>query len=397
MRVGVVGCGIGGMASAAILAQDGAEVTVFERFSAPAPVGAGLLLQPSGLSTLARMDLIDHVISRGGPVFRVHGRTADGDTVLDLRYGEWRPEAFGLGIHRATLFDALLLGMERADVELVCSCEITAIDQPANPTLIAGDGRRFGPFDLVILADGQSSALRTRLFPEAKAALYPWGAVWTTRPDPEGRWRGGLAQTYRAGREMMGVLPIGEAPGTTGGRDNVAVFWSLRNEQITDWRKAGLNAWRDKARALWPEAADLLDGVAHLEEMTHAVYRNVRARRWVHERVVMLGDAAHGTSPQLGQGANLALSDAAVLGDALDDCSSPDAALALWQEMRRPYVTWTQAMSALLTPAFQSDGWFAPGLRDLALGPLSRAPIAGKLMLNTLVGAARLPSLALPR
>lgn len=394
MRVGVVGCGVAGMASAAMLAENGADVTVFERFSAPAPVGAGLLLQPTGLSVLARMELIDHVISRGGPVFRLHGRNAEGETVLDLRYADWRADAFGLGIHRATLFDALLLGMERSEAELVCEAEIVAVDQPANPTLIAGDGRRFGPFDLVILADGQSSALRARLFPEAKADLYPWGALWTTRPDPLGRWRGGLSQVYRRGREMMGVLPVGDAPGLGApGTEHVAVFWSLRNDQITDWRRAGLASWLDKVRALWPEAGELVETIQQPDELSHAVYRHVRAPHWVHERVVMLGDAAHGTSPQLGQGANLALTDAAVLADALEDYKGVDDALAAWRELRKPYVSWTQTMSAVLTPAFQSDGWFAPGLRDLALGTLSRAPIAGKLMLDTLVGAAHMPRL----
>ena len=77
MRIGIVGCGIGGMAAAIALAREGHGVTLFERFDAPAPVGAGLLLQPSGLQALGALGLRDEVEARGAR------RLADAGFVVD--------------------------------------------------------------------------------------------------------------------------------------------------------------------------------------------------------------------------------------------------------------------------------------------------------------------------
>ena len=96
-RIGIVGCGIGGMGAAVALARDGHEVQVFERFAQPHPVGAGLLLQPSGLKALGALGLRDAVEAKGARVTALHGRTARGRTVLDLHYQHWRAGAYGLG------------------------------------------------------------------------------------------------------------------------------------------------------------------------------------------------------------------------------------------------------------------------------------------------------------
>ena len=69
MAVGVVGCGVAGQAASILLADAGHEVTIFERFAEPRPIGAGLLLQPTGLAVLRALGLADEAVaSLGGPV-----------------------------------------------------------------------------------------------------------------------------------------------------------------------------------------------------------------------------------------------------------------------------------------------------------------------------------------
>jgi 2-polyprenyl-6-methoxyphenol hydroxylase-like FAD-dependent oxidoreductase len=86
LRIGIIGCGIAGQAAAIALARDGHDVTVFERFAEAKPVGAGLLLQPSGQLALERLGILDRVKQWGAPVKRLYGRTTGGRTIMDLRY-----------------------------------------------------------------------------------------------------------------------------------------------------------------------------------------------------------------------------------------------------------------------------------------------------------------------
>ncbi len=103
VRIGIIGCGIAGQAAAIGLARDGHDVTVVERFAAARPVGAGLLLQPSGLQVLERLGARDEAERWGAPIQELDGGTPRGRRVLDLNYGALH----GLGIHRAALFNLL--------------------------------------------------------------------------------------------------------------------------------------------------------------------------------------------------------------------------------------------------------------------------------------------------
>ena len=160
---------------------------------------------------------------------------------------------------------------------------------------------RHGPFDLVIAADGTNSALRGRLMPGARAPLYPWGCFWATVPDLAGIGAGGvLRQRVRGTTIMMGLLPVGQG--------QVTLFWSLPLKALGTEpadRPCGLAQGRHGGVA---EAA-IVERAAE-SEITRASYRHVNLPRWNAGPVLFIGDAAHGTSPQLGQGANLGLVDA---------------------------------------------------------------------------------------
>lgn len=100
LNVGVVGAGIGGLTAAALLADRGDRVTIFDRFDAPAPVGSGLVVQPTGRAVLAMVGALDRALSLGCLIGRMHG-TDTGRPVLDVSYGA--AEDHGLAIHRAAL------------------------------------------------------------------------------------------------------------------------------------------------------------------------------------------------------------------------------------------------------------------------------------------------------
>ena len=107
MRIAIIGYGTGGQAAAVALSRDGHRVDVFEQAPAPGPVGAGFLLQPTGLSALWRMGLLDDVLAHGAPITRLHGTSHHGRTVMDMGYRDLDARLFGVGVQRGALFALL--------------------------------------------------------------------------------------------------------------------------------------------------------------------------------------------------------------------------------------------------------------------------------------------------
>lgn len=383
-RVAVIGAGIGGLAAAALLARDGHRVTVVERFATPRPLGSGLVVQPVGLAVLEALDLGDAARALGAPIGRMLGHAA-GRVALDVAY---RPAAPGLAMHRAALFHLLWQAAQAAGVAMLTGA--AALGAP-----LAGQGRRVvlegghdaGAFDLVVDAAGAGSALSP-----LRARPLPFGAVWGHVPWPDASPLPAdrLSQRYDGARRMAGVLPIGRLPGDA--TPLAAVFWSLPRPALDLWPQADLTAWQAEVAAFWPDMAPFLAALRDSAQMTPARYSHGTLRRPWAAALVHIGDAAHRASPQLGQGANMALLDAAALHRALRG-QDLGQALADYARMRRWHVRAYQAMSAAFTPMYQSHSHALPVLRDRLLAPLSRLPVL-RQTLTALVSGDLLPPLA---
>ena len=370
--IAIAGAGIGGLAAACLLADEGHKITLFDRFAEPRPIGSGLVLQPVGLAVLASIGLDDKARSLGQPLSRLYGENATGRPVLDVRYA---PDQ-GLGIHRAALHALLWQAAESRAIALHLGAEVSGRD---GQRLIVG-GRKTAPHDLIVDAMGT----RSPLSPLVSRPL-PFGALWTTLdwPDATGLPRDELRQRYRAASRMIGILPLGRLANDP--RPKAALFWSLHaNAEPGDWLA--------EARRLWPAAAPFLAQIGDPAQMTFARYSHGTLRRPRAEGMVHIGDSAHRASPQLGQGANMALLDAQALALALRLADGQDP-LALFAQSRRGHVLAYQTISALFTPQYQSDSRLLPILRDRLLFPLSQCrPLSG--FLTSLVSGRLLPPLA---
>lgn len=363
LRVGIAGGGIAGLASALVLARAGHEVTLFERFEQPQPVGSGLMIQPTGLAVLRELGLAERVIADGARIDRLHGRVGN-RVVLDVGYaalGGASP-AFGIGIHRASLFAALFDAVGEAGLEIQTGRAVHGSRADTEyRALLFEDGSQSGPFDLIIDALGTRSPLAP-----ATGRELPYGALWANLDWPSGGGFSGsmLEQRYRRASVMAGVLPIG--------RSQAAFFWSLRADRLPAWHEAGLDAWKRDVLDLWPACAPLLDQIASPAQLSFARYAHRTLPSPAKPRMLHLGDAWHSASPQLGQGANMALLDAWALGLGLKGATSVAEGLKHTVGLRHRHVRIYQALTALFTPVYQSDSRIIPWLRDRLVGPLSR-------------------------
>jgi len=387
LSVGIAGAGPAGLSAALFLARDGHRVTLFERFDAPHPVGSGLMLQPTGLAVLAGLGLAERIMGLGRRIERLFGRVAPSNRIiLDVNYRRLGSGRFCLAVHRAALFDPLFAAVQHEPVPIATGETVTAIDRlgDGRPVLITSTGARHGPFDLVVDALGARSPLGS-CFGGGARRDFDYGALWATLPWPARKFsEDALEQRYRKANVMAGVLPIGRRPHD--GAEAAAFFWSIKPSDYERWRARGLDAWKADVRSLWPETSPLLDSIADADQLTLARYAHHTLARPAAERLVAIGDAAHATSPQLGQGANMALLDARALTLALREADDVADALAAYVRMRRWHIRLYQYLSALFTPFYQSDSRVLPVLRDWMLAPATRLPLARTLVAATIAG-----------
>jgi 2-polyprenyl-6-methoxyphenol hydroxylase-like FAD-dependent oxidoreductase len=362
-RIAVVGFGVAGGATAALLARPGHEVTLFERASSVGPVGAGVLLQPSGQHVLDRLGILEQVAARGERIDELVAWTRRGRQLMRLRYADLDAGLHGLGVHRGDLFAALEALVRGAGVDVRLGSEVK---EPP------------GGFDVVVAADGSRSLLRERAGLTRLCHEYAYGALWAIARSTAVRGR--LHQRVHGTRRLIGLLPLGD------GRCNV--FWSLRTDEHAALVARGFEAWRREAVELCPEAAEALASLAGFEDTSFTTYRHVVVRSVHKDRLVLAGDAAHAMSPHLGQGVNLALVDAWILARALGLESRPEDAFRRYAAERRAQIRYYAWLTLLLTPFFQSGGFVKAAGRDLALPAMVRARPLRRRMLFALSGLA---------
>ncbi|MDZ3832084.1 MAG: NAD(P)/FAD-dependent oxidoreductase [Sphingopyxis sp.] len=368
LDIAVAGCGPCGLATALLLRRAGHRVTLFERFEAARPIGSGLMLQPTGMAVLARLGLLDAVLAAGARIDRLFGKEGD-RVVLDVHYAALRGRAaFGVGIHRATLFSILHVAVLSEDVAVETDHLLTGSRLVGQRRALCFEGRPDSrPFDLVVDALGS----RTPLAPPTGRELA-YGALWASLdwPDAGPFDSHVLEQRYSRASMMVGVLPIGKLPQSD--RAKAAFFWSLRADRLDHWRRGGIDAWKGQVAALWPSCAPMLSQIESPDQLTFARYAHRTLAAPAEPALIHIGDAWHSASPQLGQGANMALLDAWALCVGLAEGVSVADGIARAIALRRRHVRVYQWLTALFTPVYQSDSRLLPMIRNRLVGPLSR-------------------------
>ena len=337
----VAGGGIGGLAAALALAREGATVVVLEKAPALGEIGAGLSLWSNAVIALRRLGVEAAALAAGSVIRRSRTVLAGGKPVAEFDFAALgiRAGAPSICIHRAALQRILADAVRANDPDALRTgreCVDFADDAGGVDARFAdGSGERGG---FLVGADGIHSAIRERLFGHEQlrfAGYLAWRGIARGRGNllPPGEplvvmGRGAHAGCFHCGEgDIYWFLARNAAPGTQPGpRGNRAEVLDV----VADWRVP----FRNFVEAT-PEAAILRNDV---------VDRPPR-QVWGVGHVTMVGDAIHGTTPNLGQGACQALEDAVVLADALRRAASVEAGLRDYEARRRERANFVIAQS----------------------------------------------------
>jgi salicylate hydroxylase len=380
LDIAVCGAGPAGLAAALALSRAGHNISIFDQYDKPKPIGSGLILQPTGLAVLDWLGLGTRMRNLGSRIDRLYGK-AGNRVVLDVRY-EALGALRGLAVHRAGLFNVLHDALTAQGLKVTSGSKINKIDKNY---LILDQAVKIGPFDLVVDALGSRSPLIAHASgPDYRRAM-PYGAVWASLPWPGAPFDDhALEQRYHKASSMSGVLPIGKQHEQ--GENQTAFFWSLKTSDYAGWKLGGLQIWKDKVESLWPETEKLMQSITSADQLTMASYDHHTLSVPYGLNIVYIGDSAHSTSPQLGQGANMALLDVMALCQAVEAHDNLPSAFAAYAKARRRHVKIYQALSLVFTPFYQSDSVALPFMRDYLVSSASRLPQVQRLLASIVAG-----------
>jgi len=377
----VVGGGIGGLSLARELSRTGLPAVVLERASKLTTVGAGIIMNPNAMAVLEANGLAECARARSSPylareTFDQRGRRL---AVRDYRplYADGRL-ATGALCHRAHLHECLYDGLPAGVVHL--DTRIVGLDEGTDGVRIETESGQTFAGDVLIGADGIHSAVRTRFFGHSEPAYLGYRSH---RFVVENRDRLEHFTEFLGHGKRVGLVPIG------GGQLYV---WTTFNSPRES--RAWALEHKHALRALFAEFTDsrvrtALGGLESIDAVVCTDIEEVHQAAWTRGRVALLGDAAHALTPNMGQGAGMAMEDAAVLAEELSRAARGEtdvpSALASYVTRRRPRVETIVRLSREIGEEGQLTGALACWLRNRRLSREGRSPERTRAALERLL------------
>lgn len=306
----IIGGGTGGMCSAITLGRLGAKVDLVDIAEDWRPLGAGITITGATLRALKDIGVYDEIVEQGYVGEGIRVCSVEGEFIREIPTPI--PAEAGVagcgGITRPALHNILSRHVLEVGADVRLGVSVERLEQDADGVDITFSDGSTGRYDLVIGADGVSSRTREQIFPGAPKAEYTGQSVWRIFiPRPEGVDQ---RHFFLGGKNKVGFTPVSDT--------EMYMFINQRTERV----------WREPA-TLPAEMRTLLEGYGGIAgqirdaitDDTEVNFRPLEAfvlpAPWHVGRVVLVGDAAHPTTPQLASGAGMAVEDAIVVAEEL--------------------------------------------------------------------------------
>jgi 2-polyprenyl-6-methoxyphenol hydroxylase-like FAD-dependent oxidoreductase len=349
-RILIIGGGLAGLTSAVALQRLGFEPELIERAPSWRALGMGIVIQPNAMRLLWDLGVGSDVEKAGvvvGP-FRYLSRAGALLSEIDLSEF-WRGVGSGVTVERGALQNALLYGVDRARCRLGVS--VASLHQWNGVVSVGFSDGASADYDLVIGADGVGSTVRALAIGKV-APKYRGQSAWRALA-PIRRDRAAEIQFWLGDGCFFTTYPVGSE--RTYGCAYIAEP-NPRHEPI----EGRLARFHERLAAFGDSFRPFLDNLEHDDQIHCSAVESLELPQWRNGRVLLIGDAAHASSPMMGQGGCMAIEDAAVLAQLLASSPTIDAALDAYSPRRRPRVAWVQAQSdalgrTMLAPAVMRD------------------------------------------
>ena len=324
----IVGGGLSGLSAALSLARHGVFVQVIDNARTWPVTGAGLTLGAATLRALQQLGVLEQVMRRG--------HTHEGIQVCDVM---GRPLRFiaspplvdaqvpgAGGILRSILHDILIQQAGQEGIGLQLGLGVNHLEMMADTVQVHLSDGDVQHWDLVIAADGLSSQHRASYFPKAQPARFTGQGCWrVVLPRPAAITN---RHFFLGGRCKLGLTPVSQ--------DQMYLFLL---EHVPE------NPWRDPQTQhlilrdlLADYGGPLVQIRGDLGPESGIVYRPLESHYlgqvWHRDRLILIGDAAHATTPQLAAGAGMGIEDGLVLGQELGRSQTLQQALQAFMRRR---------------------------------------------------------------
>lgn len=323
----IAGAGLGGLATSIALAQRGWSVRVHERSEALRMFGAGIWLWENGLRSLAALGVEKQATRNARPIENLVLKDEAGRVIMQRDFGQ-RDRM--LLPPRADLYDALIARAEELGVEIVTSS--LAVAAEPDGLLELDSGKRLAA-DLVVAADGVFSRVRESLLLTRRIDYLDEGYIRLLIPrspeDPPTE-----ITEYWSGQRRLLYDPCTD--------DLNYICLSCHVDDIKG-REIPIN--KDSWLETFPALTGIIDRIGEVGRWDRAI--RVTCRDWSRGCAAVVGDAAHGQPPNLGQGANLSFQNALSLAHYLDEADDVPTALRTWERKERPLTDHVQRWTDL--------------------------------------------------
>lgn len=359
LEVLVVGGGIGGLSLAAALARDGHAVTVVEKAAQLRPVGAGIVLGINATAALRALGLGEALAQAGWPIRRGLIGDAAGRPIAVSDFG-LAADRHGpmLAFYRPELH--AVLREAAAASRLVLGETVAALEEAPDGVAARFSSGDAGRYDLVVGADGLHSQVRGLLLgAAAPRPRYSGATCWRF----VARLPGGLGEVSElwGGARRLGLVPLRGERVYAFLVEETAAHGRDQTEDLPAMLSARFGDFGGEA----PRALAALRADPNAAIMRHDL-EDLDGQAWGRGRVALLGDASHATTPNLGQGAGMAIEDALALTLALRGGDVP-AALDAFRARREARVAAVVQQSWRLGQLAHWQRPLAVALRDTAL------------------------------
>ena len=336
----IIGAGIAGPVCAIFLKKAGIDAQVFEAWSRSTGIGGGLQIAPNGMHVLAEIGLADEMIRRGSVAEAFDFYSQSGALLGSINRN--MQQRFGqpaVNMCRATLLEAILATAQRRKVEVTFEKRLVRIeDRPDQPVVAHFADGTSAEGDFLIGADGVHSATRAHVIPDGPkpfdTGLIGFGG-FVPRALLDNTLIGRRVETTFGQSGFFGYGFCSPDP-----RDGV-MWWSTQPAHGIDaatYRAIGQDAMKRHLLAFHAGWHDPIPQLLQAAEniVVTGTLDVATLPTWSRKRTLLIGDAAHATSPHAGQGASLALEDAMRLGRFMQAGQELGATFANFESERRP-------------------------------------------------------------